>query len=70
MVVTAGLPGHRNRVLFVLRTIVPILILGQGLFTPVLPVHGQSFEVGAATVGSLVTTFGVGRLITGAPAGH
>lgn len=61
---------HPGRVLFALCTIVPVLMLGQGLLSPVLPAYCQSFGVGAATVGLLVTSFGVGRLLADVPAGY
>lgn len=61
---------NRGKVLLVLCTIAPIVMLGQGLLSPVLPIYGQSFGVGAAAVGLLLTSFGVGRLLFDVPAGH
>lgn len=62
-------PNHW-KILIVLSTIAPILMLGQGILSPILPIYGQSFGVGAATVGLLTASFGIGRLVTDIPAGH
>lgn len=59
-----------GQILLVLAIQVFIIMLGLGLAAPVLPLYGQSFGVGAAAVGSLVTVFGLARIIINVPAGH
>ena len=47
-----------------------LIMLGLGLVTPILPLYAQSFGVGAAAVGSLVTVFGIARMLVNIPAGQ
>lgn len=60
----------RGGVLLVLAVQVFIIMLGLGLAAPILPLYAQSFGVGAAAVGSLVTVFGLSRILINIPAGH
>ena len=46
-----------------------LLMLGVGLVGPIMPLYAQSFGVGAAAVGSLITAFGVARILINVPAG-
>lgn len=62
--------GSSGAVLLVLAVEVFIIMLGLGLANPILPLYAQSFGVGAAAVGSLVTVFGVARIFVNIPAGH
>lgn len=47
-----------------------VVMLGQGMVSPILPLYGRSFGVGAAVVGFLVTAFGLARVLTDLPAGY
>lgn len=47
-----------------------LVMLGQGLVTPFLPLYGQSFGVGAILAGLLVSIFGLARMVTDIPAGY
>lgn len=62
--------GAHGGILLVLTVQVFIIMLGLGLAAPVLPLYAQSFGVGAAAVGSLVTIFGIARILINIPAGH
>ena len=57
-------------VIVMLSAQVFLIMLGLGLVTPILPLYAQSFGVGAAAVGSLVTVFGVARMLINIPAGQ
>jgi DHA1 family multidrug resistance protein-like MFS transporter len=61
---------RRNETLLLLSGQVFIIMLGLGLVTPILPLYAQSFGVGAAAVGSLVTVFGLARMAVNIPVGH
>lgn len=67
-----GLPdaGPHGGILLVLSVQVFIIMLGLGLATPILPLYAQSFGVGAAAVGLLVTLFGLARTLINIPAGR
>lgn len=60
--------GSRS-LFFILCTLAPIMVLSQGIISPILPLLGQVFGVGATMTGFLVTVFGLARLITDLPAG-
>lgn len=47
-----------------------ILMMGQGIVAPVLPLYAQSFGVGTATIGLAITSFGAARLLMNMPAGY
>ncbi|HEX7069552.1 MAG TPA: MFS transporter [Rhodothermales bacterium] len=57
-------------VVLLLAAQVFLIMLGLGLVTPILPLYAQSFGVGAAAVGSLVTVFGIARMLINIPAGQ
>lgn len=61
---------RENEVLLLLSAQVFLIMLGLGLVTPILPLYAQSFGVGAAAVGSLVTVFGIARMVINIPAGQ
>lgn len=61
---------RRHETLLLLSGQVFLIMLGLGLVTPILPLYAQSFGVGAAAVGSLVTVFGIARMLVNIPVGH
>jgi multidrug resistance protein len=63
-------PGVRKRMLVSLTGQVFLSVLGVGIVGPVLPLYARSFGVSAALAGSLVTAFGLARLMTNIPAGR
>ncbi|HXH22333.1 MAG TPA: MFS transporter [Dehalococcoidia bacterium] len=46
-----------------------IIMLGQGVTSPVLPLYARSFGVSAATVGLTIAAFGLARLFLNIPVG-
>ncbi len=63
-------PSIRKRTLIGLMGQVFLSVLGVGIVGPVLPLYAQSFGVSAAMVGSLITVFGLARLLSNLPAGR
>lgn len=63
-------PLRQQRVLLMVCTATVIIMLGQGVITPVLPIFAESFGVGAAMVGLTVSVFGLARLFVNLPAGY
>lgn len=55
---------------WVLGASVTIMALGLSIIAPAPPLFGQSFGVGAALVGSLVSAYAVGRLAVDVPSGY
>jgi DHA1 family multidrug resistance protein-like MFS transporter len=46
-----------------------IIMLGQGLTTPVLPLYAKSFSASAASVGLTISAFGFARMLLNIPVG-
>jgi len=46
------------------------IMIGSGLVAPMLSMYAQTFGVSGAMVGSVVTIYGVGRLIANVPSGY
>jgi len=46
-----------------------MVMAGQGVISPVLPIYADSFGVSTAMIGATVTAFGLARLVTNVPAG-
>lgn len=59
----------QREVLLAMMGQVFIIMLGIGIVGPVTPLYAQSFGVGAAMVGSLITSFGLARIVMNVPAG-
>ncbi|MBC7237636.1 MAG: MFS transporter [Chloroflexi bacterium] len=59
----------RDRVLIALMGQVFLTMLGISIVGPVMPLYASSFGVSAAMVGSLVTAFGLARIVMNIPAG-
>lgn len=66
----AALSG-RYRSVVILSVVVALNSFGMGVIAPVLPLFTQQeYAVNAAQVGIAIGLFGVGRLVTGVPAGY
>lgn len=46
-----------------------LVMAGQGIVSPILPLYADSFGVSTSLVGATVTAFGLARLLTNVPAG-
>ncbi len=68
----AALPSARAaewRVIAPMLVIVLFVMCGMGMVIPVLSLYAQSFGVGPALIGLVITVFGVARLFVNLPAG-
>lgn len=62
-------PLAENQTLLILCVTTVVVMLGQGVISPVLPLYAQSFGVGTAVVGLSISLFGAARLVANLPAG-
>lgn len=62
-------PLAENQTLLILCLTTSVVMMGQGIISPVLPLYAQSFGVGTAAIGLTITAFGVARLFVNLPAG-
>jgi len=46
-----------------------LVMAGQGVISPILPLYADTFDVSTAMIGATVTAFGLARLVTNVPAG-
>ncbi len=52
-----------------LLILISLIMTGNGIVAPILPVYAEHFGVGGTLIGMMITLFGVGRLIANIPAG-
>src|SRR3989304_4589007 len=62
-------PLAENQTLLILCVTTAVVMMGQGVISPVLPLYAQSFGVGTAMIGLTITVFGAARLLVNLPAG-
>ncbi len=62
-------PLAENQTLLILCVTTALVMMNQGIISPVLPLYAKSFGVGTALVGLTVSVFGAARLVTNLPAG-
>jgi MFS family permease len=62
-------PLAENQTLLILCVTTSVVMMGQGIISPVLPLYAESFGVGTAAIGLTITAFGVARLVVNLPAG-
>ena len=63
-------PLRENHILLMLCMTTVVIMLGQGIISPVLPLFAESFGVKVALVGTTVGAFGLARLFVDLPAGY
>lgn len=59
--------GYERLIAICVSTV--LVMAGQGVVSPILPLYADSFGVSTAMVGATVTAFGLARLFTNVPAG-
>lgn len=59
--------GYERLIAICVSTV--LVMAGQGVVSPILPLYADSFGVSTAMVGATVTAFGLARLVTNVPAG-
>ncbi len=62
-------PLAENQTLLILCATTLVVMMGQGIISPVLPLYAQSFGVGTAMIGLTISVFGAARLVVNLPAG-
>ncbi len=62
-------PLRENAALLMVCVATGVIMLGQGVISPVLPLYAKDFGVSAAMVGASISVFGVARMILNIPAG-
>jgi MFS transporter, DHA1 family, multidrug resistance protein len=60
---------RRNEQLLAISTSTVLVMAGQGVIAPVLPLYAESFGVGAATIGLTLSFFAVARMVLNVPLG-
>ena len=63
-------PLRQEKRLGPLLVMIACIMMGSGLVAPILSLYAQTFGVANALVGTLVTMFGIGRLLANLPSGH
>lgn len=62
-------PLRENAALLMVCVATGIIMLGQGVISPVLPLYAKDFGVSAAMVGASISVFGLARMLLNLPAG-
>ena len=62
-------PLRENPALLMVCVATAIIMLGQGVIGPVLPLYARDFGVSAAMVGASISVFGFARILLNLPAG-
>ena len=62
-------PFRENPALLMVCVATVMIMLGQGVISPVLPLYAKEFGVGAALVGATISVFGLARILLNLPAG-
>jgi DHA1 family multidrug resistance protein-like MFS transporter len=62
-------PLRTNGALLMVCVATGLIMLGQGVIGPVLPLYARDFGVSAALVGMSISVFGIARLLLNLPAG-
>lgn len=63
----AALLEHEQLVMITISTV--LVMVGQGVIAPVLPLFARRFDVGTAAVGLTLSSFGLARLVLNVPLG-
>ncbi len=62
-------PFRANSTLLMVCVATGIIMLGQGVISPVLPLYAKEFGVSATMVGATISAFGLARMLLNLPAG-
>ena len=63
-------PLRQEKRLAPLLVMIACIMMGSGLVAPILSLYAQTFGVAGTLVGTLVTMFGIGRLLANLPSGY
>ena len=63
-------PLRQERRLAPLLVMIACIMIGSGLVAPMLSMYAQTFGISGAMVGTVVTIYGVGRLLANVPSGY
>jgi multidrug resistance protein len=63
-------PLAQEKRLAPLLVMIACIMMGSGLVAPILSLYAQTFGVAGTLVGTLVTMFGIGRLVANLPSGY
>ncbi len=64
-----GTDGSSRRKLVAICFSTVMVMAGQGIISPVLPLYAKALDVSTVMIGATVTAFGLARLVTNIPAG-